>query len=199
MMPLDPNASKTKAAPAAGPTAPSGGPEPSAPPPGLSAPPGMTAVWYALTRRWLTILVLGGGLGAVGAAAVWFAMPAKYTATATLHLDPHPPRGVYESNEDFASFRANQATQIKSDSVLEAALQKPETADLPEVRAQGQGRAGLAPRRRGRERQDRRPRGIAAERHRQPRRGRGGDGQPVGAGGRRTVHVRRGGPHQGAR
>ncbi len=137
MMPLDPNASKTKTAPAAGPTAPYGGPKPAAPPPALSAPPGMTALWYALTRRWLIILLLGGGLGAAGAAAVWFAMPAKYTATATLHLDPHPPRGVYESNEDFVSFRANQATQVKSDTVLDATLQKPEAAELPEVRALG--------------------------------------------------------------
>ena len=137
MMPIDPNPSKTKTAPAAGPTAPSGGPEASAPPPGLSAPPGLTAVWYAVTRRWPILLVLGGGLGAVGAAVVGFIMPAKYTATATLHLDPHPPRGVYETTEEFVSFRANQATQVKSDSVLEATLQKPETAKLPEVRVQG--------------------------------------------------------------
>ena len=56
---------------------------------------------------------------------------------ATLHLDPHPPRGLYETNEDFTSFRANMATQVKSDPVLEAALKKPEAAELPAVRAQG--------------------------------------------------------------
>ncbi|HVS38292.1 MAG TPA: hypothetical protein VMS17_22230, partial [Gemmataceae bacterium] len=110
---------------------------PSGLPPALSAPPGVAALWHALTRRWLTILVVGGGLGVLGAVVGWFAAPGKYTGVATLHLDPHPPRGVYESPEDFANFRANMATQIKSDPVLEAALKKPEAAELPEVRAQG--------------------------------------------------------------
>ncbi len=137
MLPLDPNSLKNKTAPAAGPATRAAAPEAAAPPAALSAPPGMAAVWHALTRRWLTILVLGAGLGGAGATAAWLVMPSKYTATATLHLDPHPPRGVYETNEDFSSFRANQATQVKSDSVLNATLQKPETAEFPEVRAQG--------------------------------------------------------------
>ena len=141
MMPLDPNASKNKTGPAVGPATPAAVPEAAAPP-GLSAPPGLAAVWHALTRRWLTILVLGLALGGVGAAAACYVMPAKYTATATLHLDPHPPRGVYENNEDFTSFHANQSTWVKSYPVLAATLKKPEAAELAEVQAQGNGALG---------------------------------------------------------
>ena len=142
MMPLDPNSLKNKTTPAAGSATPAAAPEAAPPPPGLSAPPGLAAVWHALTRRWLTIVVLGAGLGAIGAAAAWLVMPSKYTAVATLHLDPHPPRGVYETNEDFPSFRANQTTWVKSDPVLTATLKKPEAAELPEVREQGDGGLG---------------------------------------------------------
>ena len=137
MKPHDPNGMKSKSNPLIGPAGPSAEPTPASPPPALSAPPGVAAIWHAVARRWLTILLLGGGLGALGAAAGWFLMPAKYTGVATLHLDPHPPHGLYETPEDFANFRLNMATSVKSDPVLQAALKKPEAAELPEVRAQG--------------------------------------------------------------
>ena len=137
MKPLDPNLLKNKAAAPAGAAAPAPAPEAAAPPPGLSAPPGVGALWHALTRRWLLILALGGGLGAAGAAAVWYVLPAKYVAGALLHVDRAPPRGLSEASEDYTSLRANLAMWVKSDPVLEATLQKPESAELPEVRAQG--------------------------------------------------------------
>ena len=81
--------------------------------------------------------MVGGALGLLGAVVGWFVAPGQYTGVATLHLDPQPPRGLYETTEDFTSFRANMATQVKSDPVLEAALKKPEAAELSEVRARG--------------------------------------------------------------
>jgi polysaccharide biosynthesis transport protein len=56
---------------------------------------------------------------------------------ATLHLDPHPPRSLDETHEDYINFKANQATAVKGDPVLEATLAKPEAVEVPEVRAQG--------------------------------------------------------------
>ncbi|HBI45570.1 MAG TPA: hypothetical protein DDY78_22365 [Planctomycetales bacterium] len=142
MMPHDPNAMKTKTASPAGPITPAAAStEQAAPaPPGLSAPPGATAVWYAIRRRWLTILVLGLGLGSLGAAAAWYIMPAKYTATATLRLNPQSPRGVNETSEDYTNLRSYLAGWVKSDPVLDATLKKQEVGDLSEIKAQGEGR-----------------------------------------------------------
>jgi polysaccharide biosynthesis transport protein len=142
MMQHDPNAMKNKTASPAGPVAPSAlSAEPAPPAPSaLSAPPGANAIWYAIRRRWLTILVLGLGLGGLGAAAAWYIVPAKYTATATLRLNPVPPRGVNETNEDYANLRLYLATWVKSDPVLNAALAKPEMDQLSEINAQGKGR-----------------------------------------------------------
>ena len=137
MISRDSNSMKSKTPSTAGVPAPSADPIPAAPPAALSAPPGVAALWHAVTRRWLTILVLGGGLGLVGAAIGWFVAPGPYTGVATLHLDPHPPRGVYDTNEDFTNFRLNMETEVKSDPILDAALKKPEAAELPTVRAQG--------------------------------------------------------------
>ncbi len=143
MMPLDTNAMKNKNASPAGAVAPAAGPaEAAASPPGLSAPPGVNAAWRAVRRRWLTILVLGLGLGSLGAAAAWYVVPAKYTATATLRLDPTPPRGSAESPEDYANLRSYLAMWAKSDPVLDATLKKQNVAELSEISAQGAGRVG---------------------------------------------------------
>ena len=101
MTPLDQNAMKHKTTAAASALT----PVPETSPAALSAPPGVAALWHAVSRRWLTILVFGGALGAVGAAVGWYAVPAKYTAVATLHLDPHPPRGLDETHEDYLGVR----------------------------------------------------------------------------------------------
>jgi polysaccharide biosynthesis transport protein len=141
MMPLDPNAMKNKTASTGGSVAPAVSAEqPSAPPPGLSAPPGANAIWHAIQRRWLTILVLGLGLGSLGAAAAWYIMPAKYVATATLRLDPRSPRNVTETTDDYASLRSYLALWVKSEPVLDATLKKPEVSELSEISAQGANR-----------------------------------------------------------
>ena len=105
--------------------------------PALSAPPGVAALWHALTRRWLTILVLGGGLGVLGAAVGWFVVPAKYTGVGDPAPRPAPAARRLREHRGLRQLPRQQATQVKSDPVLEAALKKPEAAELPEVRAQG--------------------------------------------------------------
>ncbi len=143
MMPLDPNAMKNKTVSSGGAVAPVVAPTEQAPtpPPGLSAPPGANVIWQAVRRRWLTILVLGLGLGSLGAAAVWYLMPAKYMATATLRLDPTPPRNVLESSEDYANLRSYLAMWAKSEPVLDATLKKEEIGELSEISAQGANQA----------------------------------------------------------
>jgi succinoglycan biosynthesis transport protein ExoP len=142
MMPHDPNAMKNKTASPAGPVAPAAAStEQAAPaPPGLSAPLGANAIWHAIRRRWLTILVLGLGLGSLGAAAAWYIVPAKYTATATLRLEPGSPRGLNETNEDYANLRSYLAGWVKSEPVLDATLKKQEVGELSEISAQGKDR-----------------------------------------------------------
>jgi len=142
MMPLDPNAMKNKTVSTGGPVAPAAvsTEQATAPPPGLSAPPGANAIWQAIRRRWLTILVLGLGLGSLGAAAAWYIMPAKYTATATLRLDPRSPRNVSESTEDYANLRSYLAMWVKSEPVLDATLKKQNVGELSEISAQGANR-----------------------------------------------------------
>jgi capsular exopolysaccharide synthesis family protein len=135
MKPLDPNPLKSKSNPPIGADAAAAPPAPAAPPPALSAPPGVAALWHAVARRWLTLLVLGLGLGAAGAAVAWFVVPAKYVGVATVHLSP-PPRGLSDA-ENYAAWRANMALEAHGDAMLRATLDKPEAAELPEVRAQG--------------------------------------------------------------
>jgi capsular exopolysaccharide synthesis family protein len=80
------------------------------------------------------------GLGLLGAAltaaAAWFLYPPKFSTQVLLHVDTHGPRGSSESESDFLNFQRTQAALLKSPSVLHATLEKPDIAELREVREQ---------------------------------------------------------------
>src|SRR6266852_6152850 len=116
---------------------------PLAAPPALSAPPTLSGLIRAGRRRWPMMLGLGLLGAAVAASLVWLVCPAKYTATALIHLSSHNPRGGSESEADFLNFQRTQAALIKGQAVLRAALDKPDIAELREVRAQGDAVAWL--------------------------------------------------------
>jgi hypothetical protein len=112
-------------------------------PPALSAPPTLSGLLRAARRRWPMMLGLGLLGAAVAAGVVWLVYPAKYTATALIHLSSHNPRGGSESEADFLNFQRTQASLIKGQAVLRAALDKPEIAELRDVRAQSDAVAWL--------------------------------------------------------
>jgi capsular exopolysaccharide synthesis family protein len=95
------------------------------------------ALVNALRRRWASVLTFGLLGAALAAGLAWFLMPARYTAQALVHIASHQPRGVfstYESNDDFLAYQRTQAAVLKGRIVTQAALRKPEAAELREVR-----------------------------------------------------------------
>jgi capsular exopolysaccharide synthesis family protein len=83
-------------------------------------------------------MMLGFGLlgAAVACGVVWLVYPALYSTQALVHLSSHNQHGG-ESEADFLNFQRTQAALLKSQSVLRAALEKPEVAELREVRSHG--------------------------------------------------------------
>ncbi len=109
-------------------------------PPALSSDQMGEALLQALRRRWLPVLSLGLVAAAIAVGVTWYLMPVRYTATALVHLDSVPPQGLLVSGEhqdDFLAYQRTQATMVKGRLVLQAALRRPEVAELREIRAQG--------------------------------------------------------------
>jgi succinoglycan biosynthesis transport protein ExoP len=104
-------------------------------PPGLSAPPSLESLWHAVRRRWLLALGLAvlGGLLAFGVA--WLVMPAQYTAQTLLQLAPRANRNGLEGEDNLLNYQRTQAAQVKSYAVVQGTLERPNVADLAEVRA----------------------------------------------------------------
>jgi capsular exopolysaccharide synthesis family protein len=105
-------------------------------PPALSADSTGGAVFQAVKRRWLRAVLAGALAAALAAAAVWYLMPADYTAQALLHVASRPPRSFFaahENSDDFANYQRTQAALVKSKLVLHAALREPAVAALDEV------------------------------------------------------------------
>ncbi|HMF10914.1 MAG TPA: hypothetical protein VKE94_01370, partial [Gemmataceae bacterium] len=112
-------------------------------PPALSAPPSLAALLRAGRRRWPALLGLGVLGAALSAGLVWAAYPARYSVQALIHVASNNGRGAYESEADLSNFQRTQAALLKSQSVLRAALDKPEIAALREVRARADPVASL--------------------------------------------------------
>jgi hypothetical protein len=105
------------------------------PPPGLSAPPGLDALVQVCRRRWPHLLGLGLLGAALGVAAAWALVPAKYTAQVLFQIASHPPPGSTEFESEPSNLQRTHAALIRSRPVLRAALAKPEVSALAEVRA----------------------------------------------------------------
>ena len=112
-------------------------------PAALTAPPNLAGLLRAIRRRWPIMLGLGLLGAAVACGLVWFVYPALYSTQALVHLATQNPRGGSDSEADFLNFQRTQAALIRSQSVLRAALDKPEVAELREVRAHGDAVAWL--------------------------------------------------------
>jgi capsular exopolysaccharide synthesis family protein len=95
--------------------------------------PNALALLKALRRRWLLAATCGLLASALAAAAVWFGMPMKYTASTILHVSVQEPK-ILDSGAaafgEFAIYQKSQAAMITSRLVLNAALKDAEVAKL---------------------------------------------------------------------
>ena len=103
----------------------------SAGPPGLSAPPSLESLWHAVRRHWALALLLGVLAGVLGGALAWFLTPARYTAQTLLELSS---RGQRNGEDGVAAYQRTQAALLKSYAVIQGTLERPNIAELAEVR-----------------------------------------------------------------
>jgi capsular exopolysaccharide synthesis family protein len=106
-------------------------------PPALSSGLTPVALLRALGRRWLVALVLGLLVaGAVGA-GLWLKFPPQYVAEVRLQISDAPPKYItaVPAESTLTAYLRTQAAVVKSAPVLQAALLKPQVADLEVVRA----------------------------------------------------------------
>ena len=117
---LDPPHGLERTLPSTAPAAPAAPRKTNPPPPGLAASPDMGALLGALRRRWLLAISLGLTLAATVAAALWYFVPPRYTATAYVRamMRPDHPWIKDDGARDFVAFLKTQANRIKSPSVL---------------------------------------------------------------------------------
>src|SRR5207244_3195693 len=104
-------------------------------PPGLTSMTSASTLIHALRRRWLLALTAGLRGAALVVAALLLLMPPQYTSVTLLRLSSRAARGVTDGDTDFINFQKTQQALVKSYAVLHAALEKPEVANLAEVRA----------------------------------------------------------------
>jgi succinoglycan biosynthesis transport protein ExoP len=94
-------------------------------PPGLSSGPTMSALMHGLRRRW----ILAFSLALLGAASVVLVimnlMPARYVVTPRMQVSSREQAAVFNEGgheEDFLAFKSFLVAQLKSPTVLNAAL-----------------------------------------------------------------------------
>lgn len=98
----------------------------------------LTGILGTLRRRWWLALILGVPASLALAAAAWFLVPAHYTAVTTLRIAAREPKLVFDTADtqiDFNTYRQTQIALVRSRLVLESAVNDPDIADLPMVRA----------------------------------------------------------------
>jgi capsular exopolysaccharide synthesis family protein len=102
-------------------------------PPGLSAPPSLESLWHAVRRHWALALSVGVLAGLLGGAIAWCVAPAPYTAQTLLELSP---RGLHAEGEDhILTYQRTQTALLKSYAVIQGTLERPNVAELAEVRS----------------------------------------------------------------
>ena len=98
---------------------------------------GLGDCWKVIARRW-RILAYGVGAAMLLTAIVVFLMPRQYTATATLLIDPEPPRIMDASsllnkiqNGDEDDYRKTQYSLLQSDQLIARVVADLDLEKLP--------------------------------------------------------------------
>jgi capsular exopolysaccharide synthesis family protein len=102
-------------------------------PPALSAPPSLETLVHALRRRWVTALSCGLLVGLLGAAVAWYIVPAQYTAQTLLQISPRALHNG-DGEEGVLTYQRTQSALVKSYTVIQGTLERPNIAELVEVR-----------------------------------------------------------------
>ncbi|HEY7159167.1 MAG TPA: Wzz/FepE/Etk N-terminal domain-containing protein, partial [Gemmataceae bacterium] len=95
--------------------------------------PNALALLKALRRRWLLAATCGLLASALAAAAVWFGMPMKYTASTLLHVSVKEPQVLGSGTMvygEFSIYQKSQTAMITSRLVLNDVLKDPKVAKL---------------------------------------------------------------------
>jgi capsular exopolysaccharide synthesis family protein len=109
------------------------------PPPGLSTTISLPLLLKALQRRWFRATVAGLLAAVVATTVMWFVVPKKYVATASLMINPSTPAVAFVQlarETDAGSYQRTQGALVKSRFVLTAALRPSKIAELSIVREQ---------------------------------------------------------------
>lgn len=114
-------------------------------PPAMAGTPTVGGLLHALRRRWLVALLVAAAASVVGIVTICMLFPAKYPAQIRIHVSSRGDVGPFNTGSaepEFAVYKANMASMIKSQLVLYAALnQKTSTGkdvkDLDIVRDNG--------------------------------------------------------------
>ncbi|MGA2031454.1 MAG: AAA family ATPase [Thermoguttaceae bacterium] len=114
--------------------------------------PNLNTYLHALRRRWLGATVAGLVCSIVFGMGMYFLRPARYAATAYLHISPSEPIKVFKTADNqadanapnaFDLYKATQGQLLKNPFVLTAALRKPEVRGLPSIQREEQRRNAL--------------------------------------------------------
>lgn len=101
---------------------------------------GMDRSWFlnSLRRRWLLALLMGLLIGGLSAGALFLLFPVSSSAVALFHVaseEPYVIDSAQASSSHFDTFKATQLASLRSNYVLSAALNGPETQALGSVAA----------------------------------------------------------------
>jgi capsular exopolysaccharide synthesis family protein len=108
---------------------------------------GLFFALHVMRRWWPIIAPVGLLLGAGGSAAAWLLFEPRYEAAAWLKIDERVPYLAFEQKDDDSRsklFFQTQIEMIRSPLVLGAVVQRPEIAQLPDIRRSSDSIAWLA-------------------------------------------------------
>ena len=98
----------------------------------LTKSPSAAGLWDSFRRRWILASVLGLGAAVLAVGLLWFFLPAKYEAVASIHVSSTTPSVAFPTHDtDVESYKRTQLYQIKSRPVIDAALLESKLANNP--------------------------------------------------------------------
>lgn len=101
----------------------------------------LLAFLHSLRRKWLPGMLIGAVVASTVAGMLWFVIPVSFHAVGLLRVKRETReflggRANHSTDQEYVTYKQTQAALITSPYVLNAALRKPEMAQLPMIRAE---------------------------------------------------------------